>query len=132
MKLLKTTLTNEWCYWSVSTNRIWTSAEIQCTKEGGHLIEIFNENTQNIILSLIATDNQYLDELYWIGIGEYINSSSKWRSGAEITFSNFSGSSTTNDLTSKCGVIDKHGSWNIFNCDRKFSFICGKSKFNPS
>ena len=49
--------TNDSCYWSVSGNRNWTEADIQCGTEGGHLVEIFNEDTQNIIVSLIATDN---------------------------------------------------------------------------
>ena len=60
--------TNDRFYWSVSGNRNWTEAETQCATEGGHLVEIFNEDTQNITVSLIATEEHYLDESYWIGI----------------------------------------------------------------
>ena len=131
-KVLERVLTDEWCFWSVSGNRNWTEAEIQCTREGGHLIEIFNENTQNIILSLIATDNQYLDELYWIGIGEHVNSSSQWRSGADITFSYFPPNTNLNALDSKCVAIGKNSIWVILDCNYKYSFVCGKSKFYSS
>ena len=126
---LQTTLTNDTCYWSVSGNRNWTEAETECDTEGGHLVEIFNEATQNIIVSLIATEQEYLDELYWIGIEEYENSSSQWRSGASIIFSNFP-LNTTTDLDSGCVAIDKYGIWIISDCENKYSFVCGKSKFN--
>ncbi len=120
--------TNDRCYWSVSGNSNWTEAETECATEGGHLVEIFNEDTQNIIVGLIATEEEYLDELYWIGIGEYVNSSSQWRSGASIVFSNFPINTTY--LDSRCVAIDKSGSWNILDCENNYSFVSEKSKLN--
>ena len=69
INILQNVSTNDRCYWSVSGNKNWTEAEIQCVTEGGHLAEIFNGDTQNIAVSLIATEEYYLDELYLIGIG---------------------------------------------------------------
>ena len=53
-------------YWSVSGNRNWTEAETQCVTEGGHLVEIFNGDTQNITVSLIATELYYLQGWGWL------------------------------------------------------------------
>ena len=114
-------------YWSVSGNRNWTEAETQCVTEGGHLVEIFNGDTQDITVSLIATELYYLDELYWIGIGEYVDSSSKWRSGANINYSNFSDQINTTQLS--CVAIDKYGSWIVSDCGNRYSFVCGESEF---
>ena len=118
--------TQDISYWSVSGNRNWTEAETQCATEGGHLVEIFNGDTQNITVSLIATEKEYLDELYWIGIGEYVDSSSQWRSGANINYSNFSDKINTTQLS--CVAIDKYGSWIVSDCGQKYSFVCGKSE----
>ena len=121
--------TSDSCYWSVSGNKNWTEADIQCSTEGGHLVEIFNDNTQNITVSLIATDNQYLDELYWIGI-KYVDSSPQWRSGANVTFSNFSSNTALTDLDLRCVAIDKDGSWLVIECNNTLSYICEKGKYN--
>ena len=129
--ILKNVSTNDRCYWSVSGNRKWTEAETQCVTEGGHLVEIFNGDTQNIIVSLIATGLYYLDELYWIGIGEHLDSSSQWRSGANINYNNFSSNSMIeSNHNLSCVAIDKYGSWIAQECNNKLSFICGKSKYN--
>ena len=98
----QTTSTNDTCYWSVSGNRNWTEAEAMFDTKGGHLVEILSEATQNIIVSLIAAEQKYLDELYWIGIDKYENSSSQ---GASIIFSNFS-LNTKTDLDSGCVAIN--------------------------
>ena len=113
-------------YWLVSGNRNWTEAETQCVTEGGHLLEIFYEDIQNIIVSLIATEEEYLDELYWIGIGAYVSLSSQWRSGANIFYNNFSTQINTTELS--CVAIDCYGSWMLSDCGEKYSFVCGKSK----
>ena len=125
---LKNDSTQDMCYWSVSGNRNWTEAETQCATEGGHLVEIFNGDTQNITVSLIATEEYYVDELYWIGIGEYVDSSSQWRSGANINYSNFSDQIITTQLS--CVAIDKSGSWIVSDCGDKYSFVCGKCELD--
>ena len=125
--ILQNVSTNDRYYWSVSGNRNWTEAETQCVTEGGHLVEIFNGDTQNITVSLIATELYYLDELYWIGIGEYADSSSQWRSGANICYSNFSDQIINTHLS--CVAIDKYGSWIVSDCGNRYSFVCGKSEF---
>ena len=115
----------------MSGNRNWTEAETQCVTEGGHLVEIFNGDTQDITVSLIATELYYLDELYWIGIGEYVNLSSQWRSGANICYNNFSSNLNCQSYHNmSCVTIDKYGSWIAQECNNKLSFICGKSKYN--
>ena len=118
--------TNDTYYWSVSGNRNWTEAEGQCAAEGGHLVEIFNEDTQNIIVSLIATEEEYLDELYWIGIGEHVDSSAQWRSGNGICYSNLS--RHINSTQSRCAAVNKLGSWLITSCAGRHSHICERSK----
>ena len=70
----------------------------------------------------------YLDELYWIGIGEYVDSSSQWRSGANINYRNFSDKMNTTQLS--CVAIDKYGIWIVSDCENKYSFACGKGKFD--
>ena len=89
-------------------------------------MEIFNENAQNNILSLISNEDEYFNEYYWIGI-EYVNSSPQWRSGANITFSNFLSNSIQNITNTECVIIDKYGNWIVFNCNNTYSFICEKS-----
>ena len=126
---LRNMSTSDTCYWSVSGNRNWTEAETECDTEGGHLVEIFNEATQNIIVSLITTEEEYLEELYWIGIEEYENSFSQWRSGANICYNNFvSTFLRRNNANSRCVAIDKYGKWIIKRSSDRLSFICGKSK----
>ena len=121
-------LSDQWCYWSFAANRDWNGAESGCEKDGGHLVEILDQSVHDLILSLIASDDLYFDEYYWIGI-EYVNSSPQWRSGANVTFSNFFSNSIEDVIQSKCVVINKYGNWIVLFCNRTFSFICGKSKF---
>ena len=60
-----------------------------------------------------------------------MNSSPQWRSGANVIFSNFSSNTTMINLDLGCVAIDKDGSWIIMDCNNKYSFVCGKSKFKP-
>ena len=120
-------LSDQWCYWSSAGNRDWTKAETQCAKEGGHLVEILDQSAQDLIINLISTEDDYFDEYYWIGI-VYADSYPQWRSGTNITFSNFYSSSIGDIIQSKCVVIDQIGNWMVFYCNSTFSYICGKSK----
>ena len=99
---------NEMCYWSVAGNRDWTEAEIHCAATGGHLAEILDLNQYNIVISILATEEEYLDEFYWAVVGESL-------------FSNTTGNAL-------CTAIDRNGSWNEFGCSNKFSYICRRSE----
>ena len=56
-----------------------------------------------------------------------MDSSSQWRSGANIHYSNFSDQINTTQLS--CVAIDKYGSWIVSDCGNRYSFVCGESEF---
>ena len=92
----------------------------------GYLIEILNQQQQQVLVSLISTDNTFLDEFYWIGL-QNIDSKYVWTSGGEASFQEYVNVLTNAD--SYCVAVDKEGKWLGVDCDGNYSFICQMSKY---
>ena len=103
----------------------WTQAQWSCIQEGGNLASVHDVETNNFILSLITTGNNF-----WLGGYKIVYAWTwTWSDSTDFNYRNWNKGEQHNHLKD-CMVLvkDQHGKWNDNPCtDTDVSgFVCRK------
>ncbi|CAC5359567.1 unnamed protein product [Mytilus coruscus] len=120
---------HEKCYRYERSESYWTTAKNLCTGEGGDLIQIRNQATQNWVMSTLH-DLHWNTNGVWIGAHDRDNEMDwRWVTGDKITWNNWaSGQPNCNWFcVEDCGNLrrDDGGRWHDKLCSfNTYSYIC--------
>ncbi|VDI53675.1 Hypothetical predicted protein [Mytilus galloprovincialis] len=121
------------CYRYEKSESYWTTAKSMCTGEGGGLIQIRNQATQDWVMTM-------LNDLHWNTNGVWIGAHDRdtemdwrWVTGEKITWNYWASGQPNCDLfcVEDCGNLrrDDGGRWHDKLCNTiEYSYICQYGK----
>ncbi len=133
--------TDDTCYRYHDERVDCLEAQDICASEGGHLVEINNEQEQMLLNGWHPFVLVYL----WIGLSDKYEQGNwkKWNSGAPVTYSNWMEGEPNIDYQNAreaehCAEMMRsnwwsyRGKWNDLKCDRKYRFVCENTSLTTS
>ncbi len=104
--------------------RDWAGAEADCVLQGGHLISVHDQDTQDFLTS---TAFEIADSNWWIGLGDSASEGTfAWSDGTPLDFTAWNGGEPNNSGEEDCVHLAAWagGSWNDLSCATEAPYIC--------
>ncbi|XP_028260901.1 lectin [Parambassis ranga] len=96
----------------------WQDAQYYCRLYYTDLVSVMSLSANEELMMILKANDV---SAAWIGL---YRESWKWADGSSIPFTLWSPQQPNNDNGSQACVYMQGGSWNDWNCDTKFNFLC--------